>query len=360
MIRPWSERLACAPPVGVALVSAPPPRCYRLRPDRPHHCLPILPWRLTLGLLCFLTACSCETTQSARTDIKYRDSAGSAPAADAGAGASADVSQPSILIDPDTLVALRAEGAALLDARGAVAFRVDHIPGAVHAPWDQFVSGLLNGVIDDDVVVIEAELQAMGVRADRPVLIVGDWDKGWGEEGRVFWTLEYLGHRDVRVLYGGMPRWLAEARPTESFSKDPPRGDFKVALRPELRATADFIQEGLKAEGGLVLLDARHVEEFEGATPYGEARGGHIPGAKHLFWQSIFSDEGNLKDYGVLRSEMAAAGVGGGRPTVVYCTGGVRSGFLYMVLRWLGFEGVRNYDGSWWEWSASEDLPVAP
>ncbi len=102
-----------------------------------------------------------------------------------------------------------------------------------------------------------------------------------------------------------------------------------------------------------MVLDVRTRAEYDGATPYGSVRGGHVPGAEHLEWTALFDEQGALRP----RAELEALLPARGARVVAYCTGGVRSGFVYAVLRALGRDDVANYPGSWWEYAAS-DLPV--
>ena len=105
------------------------------------------------------------------------------------------------------------------------------------------------------------------------------------------------------------------------------------------------------------MIDNRELKEYRGATPYGSTRGGHIPGAVHIDWQEFFTGQGTLKDRNALNTLLKRYRIQPHQQIVVYCTGGVRSGMAYYVFRLLGYE-VRNYDGSWWDWSHHPELPV--
>jgi thiosulfate/3-mercaptopyruvate sulfurtransferase len=281
------------------------------------------------------------------------DAAGAAPTPDA-----ADAAEPlTFFVYAAQLPALQRAGAVVMDARGVTGYRGGHIPGAVQAPWTDFVDGLLSGKLTDDLQDLQARLRAMGVRADRPVIVYADWDQGWGEEGRAFWMLEYLGHQDVHVLYGGLHAWEASGGDTDILAPNPAPGDFIIETREALRASAEDVLAAIE-RGDAVILDTRERAEYLGATPYGEARGGHIPQAKHFAWKSVFDDKGDLRAPDALRAELGALGVGPETVVISYCTGGVRSGFMYMIQRWLGFQSPRNYDGSWWEWAGRDELPI--
>lgn len=239
----------------------------------------------------------------------------------------------------------------LVDARAGALWALGHLPGAVHAPWYEFTSGSDSGLLSDETA-IAAWLSAHGVTTERPVVVYGQWDDGWGEEGRIFWMLEYLGHPHAHILDGGYDAWQDAGSP-ELPSPDSPPGEFMLAIDPALRATRDEVLSMARDDARGLLLDTRNLDEFQGATPYGEVRGGHIPTAEHLDWRTMLA--------ALERGEnpLAAWEPGPTTPIVAYCTGGVRSGFAYAVLRASGVTSAANYDGSFWEWAADPSLPVA-
>ena len=110
-------------------------------------------------------------------------------------------------------------------------------------------------------------------------------------------------------------------------------------------------------DSSFILIDNRTQKEFQGATPYGSDRGGHIPNAKHIHWPDFFKKDGTLKSATDLSHLLQNAGVQPDQEVIVYCTGGVRSAMAYFVFRYMGFK-VRNYDGSWWDWSQDSNLPI--
>ena len=107
-----------------------------------------------------------------------------------------------------------------------------------------------------------------------------------------------------------------------------------------------------------VLLDVRSDDEWEGATPHFEPRGGRIPGARHLEWRRFVDAHGRLLPAATLETRLRALGISRDDELVVYCTGGVRSAFVWAALRALGWPAVRMYDGSFLEWSKRRELPV--
>lgn len=309
-------------------------------------------WMLACGGVLALALVGCGSSNEAVQDVS--DGAGSASASSDTRGETGELS---FFVYPEQVEGLLQQGAALLDTRHVMNFRTGHIPGAAHAPWQDFVEGSSNGLVTDDLRKLEETLRAAGVRNDKPVIVYGSWLDGWGEEGRIFWMLEYLGHRDVHILYGGLDRWKEAGGETQLLGSDLVRGNFTATLRPELRASADEVKEGID-EGSVVILDTRRPEEYGGETPYGSARGGHVPGARHFYWKDVFQENGELQAPDALKARLRDVGVGHDTIVIAYCTGGVRSGFMYTIMRWLGYESPRNYDGSWWEWSGNDQFPV--
>ena len=235
-----------------------------------------------------------------------------------------------ILVDRTEAQRLWEAGATVLDARGRVDFVRGHISGAQRLDWRVGTEGGFTSGKLGDPQAAAAAFAAVGVRSDQAVLVVGAWDLGWGEEGRLAWDLLYLGHPKVHVLTGGMSAWTG---PTEHLPQSPRPGDFTAHPRPEFRGRAD-------APGGRTLVDVREADEFAGARPYGEARGGHVPGALSLPWKQFLSGIPSLEK----------------GPLLLYCTGGVRSAMVWVILKDAGWDVV-NDDGGWWDYARLEPQP---
>ncbi len=274
-------------------------------------------------------------------------------------------------VDVGAAAALLAAGATVLDAR-ARGFVWAHLPTAQPVDWLDYRDGWgRTGRLHPDPQAMAARLARLGVDARRPVLVYGAAAAGFGEEGRIAWLLLYLGHRQVHILDGGFAAWQAAGQEVARgpVLRSPPPGEFPPTLQAGLRAERAAVQRAVSAAtaGAPILVDVRSQAEWHGATPYLEARGGHIPGARWLDWQRLLGADGALKPDAQLRRELAAIGLSGPAPSppgeppreiIVYCTGGVRSAFVLTVLHKLGYRHVRNYDGSFWEWSADLSLPV--
>lgn len=254
-----------------------------------------------------------------------------------------------------------ADGATVLDARGARAWAQGHVEGAAPVHWrdllvQRWVPRLRTGVLSDDADFLQARLRAAGVGDGRPVVVVGAGPAGWGEEGRLAWTLAMVGHERVGILDGGVAAWPA----LTTSSATPRAGDLMVRWEPRWRTTVGELATRLDAigRGELVVWDTREPREFAGATPYGEVRGGHVPGARSLWVGELWAPDGRLRSRTALRELLERSGVLSDRPVVTVCTGGVRSGLAWAALRWLGMAQAANCDGSMWDWARSRDLPL--
>jgi thiosulfate/3-mercaptopyruvate sulfurtransferase len=259
---------------------------------------------------------------------------------------------------------LHAAGALFLDARDYALYEAEHLEGARHVTWQEFSAEAPSqgSLLSDDEALTEA-LQVHGVRSETPVVVVGQPLGGWGEGGRIVWMLRTLGHPTAVLVNGGMHSLAEAGLPVTAEPTPPPaRGDFVVARTSEYDIDRDTLAALWLPErpAGVVLVDTREQREFDGATPYGESRGGHVPGAVHLHWAELVNSFGYLFGRDELLARLAERNITPDRTVVTYCTGGVRSGWLVVVLADLGFPDVRNYAGSMWEWSAGDpnDYPL--
>jgi thiosulfate/3-mercaptopyruvate sulfurtransferase len=255
--------------------------------------------------------------------------------------------------------ALLQQGALVLDTRAGSEFHRGHIAGASRIDWKDTRDGWgRTGRLSDDDGSLARKLGDLGVDDRHPVLVVGDSNRGWGEEGRIAWMLEYLGLSDVHVLDGGFQAWRAAARPIETGRGTiAARRSFTPHRNPLMRAELGDVERESRA-GGVVILDVRSDKEWNGATPFFEPRGGHIPGARHLEWTHLLDERGAMLPSEVVVGALGGIGITRETPVIVYCTGGVRSAFVWAVLRAAGFHDVRNFDGSFYQWAKQKRLPV--
>lgn len=254
------------------------------------------------------------------------------------------------LDDPRTVV--------LHVGREPAGYEAGHVPGARFLPLGAIVTER-DGVPNElpPVAHLDSVFEAAGVSDASRVVLYGDL--GGLAAGRAFFTLEYLGHRDVALLDGGLETWKAEGRPVSAEAPTPARGTLTPRPRPEIVVSADWVARRLN-DPRVALIDARPPAEFTGTEPGGGiTRPGHIPGAANVFWRDalVSQERPVLRDPAALRTAFQAAGAGPGTTVVTYCRSGVQASHAYFVSRYLGYD-TKMYDGSYLDWSARATLPV--
>ena len=258
------------------------------------------------------------------------------------------------VVSPAEAKALIEQGAVVLDARDVGAQRQGRLQGAIAVQWEAFsetVDPHQGNLLTDDALLSE-KLQAIGVSAQRPVVVVGDPQRGWGQEGRVVWMLRTLGQSQSVMVDGGFTALKQAGLPLSREVKTvaPTPGDFVVQRTDQWTLHQDDLRQAI-ATNRLVILDTRERREFEGAVPYGERRGGHLPGAIHLHYRELLDAEGRLRPESERLALLQEHGIPRDAAILAYCTGGVRSAWLTAVLVDMGLD-AKNYPGSMWEWSA--------
>lgn len=253
------------------------------------------------------------------------------------------------------------DGTVVIDARADKDYAAGHIPGAINAIWQLFAKvaegkpgdkdwGTLNSAAD-----IAAKLGELGVDTAKPI-VVYTAPGGWGEDGRIVWMLRMAGFSNTKMLDGGYGAWTAAGYEVSTEPvKATPTTVTIASLDQSLNATTDEVSAGL---GTLKIVDARSEKEYGGATDFGEARGGHLPGAINVPFGSIFNDDGTIKSEADLKAMFTGAGIAPTDDIVVYCTKGIRSAHMALVLRAIGYEKARNYDASYYEWAGNTSLKV--
>lgn len=267
------------------------------------------------------------------------------------------------LIETDTLEKnLGKPGLVIIDVRGRAAYEFGgHIPGAVNTTWHDYSdpNAVAKGLLDPDMSRMEQKMRALGINNDSEVVIYSNPFDNWGDEGRMFWMLEYFGHKNLRILDGGWVKWVNERRPFEHGRVTPKPGSFTMNVAGHTIIVKDELRALLKqSHPNTMILDARSLEEYLGKEVSGIPRPGHIPSAIHVAWNVFLNNNATVKDLSTIKAGLEEKGVEPDKEIVCYCTGGVRSSWLYFVLKLVGYQKVRNYPGSWWEWSRDFACPV--
>ena len=243
-------------------------------------------------------------------------------------------------------------------------YATGHVPGAVHVDWQ---TDLQDPDVRDTISVGQFErlCSRLGVTPDTTLVFYGDKSNWWA--CYAFWTFTMFGHKDCRVMDGGRAKWEAEGRVFTTDTPDYPSTDYTAGEgRPEIRALRDDVLAHMK-EGG-AMVDVRSPAEFIGeishapGNPASEAamRAGHIPGASNVPWSRAAAEDGTFKGRDELEAiYLEEQGLEPGDETIAYCRIGERSSHTWFVLKYLlGFDDVKNYDGSWTEWGNLVGVPV--
>jgi thiosulfate/3-mercaptopyruvate sulfurtransferase len=237
-------------------------------------------------------------------------------------------------------------------------FDAGHVPGAAFLDLETDVCGApgIGGRHPlPDPGELQRALRAAGVRADRPVVVYDDGDGV--PAARVWWTLRWAGHRDVRVLDGGYAAWIAAGLgEIESGPGGTAPGDFTVD--PGHAAVVDADEAAAAARTG-VLIDARQAPRYRGETEPIDPVAGHVPGARNVPHADLVEADGRLRAADVLRDRFAAAGAKDGTAVAAYCGSGVTAAHAVLALAEAGIEDAALYVGSWSNWITDPSRTIA-
>ena len=238
-----------------------------------------------------------------------------------------------------------------------------HVPGAVKLHWRED----LQDPVERDLIEkasFEELMAARGISNDTTLVLYGDKNNWFA--AYAYWYLKIYGHGDVRILDGGRQKWIDEGRELTTDEPTVQRTSYTAQERDEsIRAYRDFVREAIGASGR-ALVDVRSPQEYAGdliAPPgyeqEGAQRAGHIPTAQSIPWAQAVRDDGTFKPADELRQIYGVKGVTPDKEVTAYCRIGERSAHTWFVLReLLGYENVRNYDGSWTEWGNLVGVPI--
>ncbi len=257
--------------------------------------------------------------------------------------------------DPD-LVVIESDEDVLL-------YHTGHIPGALKVDWHLD----LNDDTTRDYVDPEgfaAMCSARGITRDSTIVVYGDNFNWWA--AYALWVFSLFGHEDVRLLDGGRAKWVAEGRAMTTDATETTPSDYPVVPRDDATIRA-FKDDVLAQIGNGPLVDVRSPGEYSGELLHmpdypqeGAQRGGHVPTAKSVPWKRAANDDGSFKSADELRAIYGdEQGLAEGDNVITYCRIGERSSHTWFVLtHLLGFDHVRNYDGSWVEWGNAVRVPI--
>jgi thiosulfate/3-mercaptopyruvate sulfurtransferase len=238
-----------------------------------------------------------------------------------------------------------------------------HIPGAVKLHWQND----LQDPVERDLVdkpTFERLMGERGISNETTLVLYGDKNNWFA--AYAYWYLKIYGHEDVRILDGGRQKWADEGQEFSTEAPEPKQAEYRASERDEsIRTYRDAVKEGI-GEQTKALVDVRSPQEYAGeliAPPgyeqEGAQRAGHIPTAASIPWATAVRDDGTFKSAEELRELYEGKGVTPEKEVTAYCRIGERSAHTWFVLReLLGYETVKNYDGSWTEWGNLVDVPI--
>jgi thiosulfate/3-mercaptopyruvate sulfurtransferase len=243
-------------------------------------------------------------------------------------------------------------------------YETGHIPGAIKIDWhadlnDPTVRDYLDGAAFSELMARH------GITRDTTVVFYGDNFNWWA--AYALWVFSLFGHPDTRLMDGGRQKWVAEGRDMTTDRPNRIRSEYPEVERNDTPIRA-FIGDAVsQSEANKPLIDVRSPEEFRGERMHmpdypneGALRGGHIPGAANVPWKRAANDDGTFKSVDELKSIYESeVGLDPEKDVVVYCRIGERSSHTWFVLtHLLGYDSVRNYDGSWTEYGNAVRVPI--
>jgi len=237
-----------------------------------------------------------------------------------------------------------------------------HVPGAIRLDWRADLQDQLRRDFLDAEAFAEL-FGGLGISSEHTIILYGDRNNWFA--AYTYWYLKYYGHEQVKLLDGGREKWIADGHPTsDEIPSYRPARFLANAHPPAIRARHQDVLDAL--DGPTKLVDVRSPAEFAGEIvapagydQEGAQRPGHVPGAASIPWAQAIREDGTFKSAAELRELYRANGVTAGEDVITYCRIGERSAHSWFVLHeLLGFERVRNYDGSWTEWGSLVGVPI--
>jgi len=274
-----------------------------------------------------------------------------------------------ILYSPtEASLKLREGTATLVDVRDAENFEKGHIPGAVNIP-EMFTTLSMTTPkgLQEMQDIFTPLFRKAGIRHEQTVIVYEDClNTRYGGSCRGYFQLSLFGHKAVGILDGGLAQWLQDGLSVTSEPTRATASDFEPAIQTDFIATLDDIVNAIKPDSGVKLLDNRDEDEWRGisSSPYGvdfAPRKGRIPKARWIEWYKFMDTTQpipHFKSAEEVRALCAQAGLSVNDDIIIYCFKGARASNTFIALKMAGFNQIRNYYGSWNEWSRHPELPI--
>lgn len=279
-------------------------------------------------------------------------------------------SDPSLTTSASAVnAALGSADVVILDIRSSAAYTAGHIPGAINVIWQTFATVGTGSPGDPNWGVLKTPaeigtlLGSLGIDATKEVVVYADAPDGWGEDGRIVWMMRMAGVVNAKMLNGGIKAWQNAGYALSTTTPTPVAVTFSLASLDNTYTTDKAWILSHMNDADVKIIDVRASEEYAGAILYGERRGGHLPGAISLpFNTTLFTNDptnpGVFKNQDQLEAIFTAAGIKKTDTIVSYCTKGIRSALMTMALRMAGYTKAVNYDASFYDWAGDAAAPV--
>ena len=276
-----------------------------------------------------------------------------------------DYANPEVLVDTDWLEQHLDDGdLAIVEVdEDTTAYEKGHVPNAIAVNWATELHDLPRREFVSSEQLAEL-LGSKGISSDQTIVLYSG-NNNWFA-AYAYWLLKYRGVDDVKLLDGGRKKWELESKLLNQDTPQRPRATFQIGTdQPELRAYRDEVVD-LSTSGKGAWVDVRSPEEFRGELlappdlPQEQAQvPGHIPGAANITWSKTVKEDGTFKSRSELEALYQAEGITADQDVITYCRIGERSSHSWFVLKeLLGFQRVKNYDGSWTEYGSLVGVPV--
>ena len=266
--------------------------------------------------------------------------------------------RPEMLVSTDWLAAhINDPGIRIVDMRRAVAdYEAGHVPNAVHLPNDAIRNATAPPTFLPTQQEFEAVMGRLGV--GNATRVIAYDERGGVYAARLWWILNYFGHRNVALLDGGWVKWQAEQRPTTTDVREPAAAAFRATPNPRWLATADDVK-GAIGKADKRIVDARTQAEIEGKDLRGIRRGGYIASSVPLYWEDLLDPRTKaFKPAAELQRLFSERGLQPSHEIITYCQIGMRASVDLFALHLMGYDKLRNYYGSWEEWGNRDDTPI--
>lgn len=254
------------------------------------------------------------------------------------------------------------EDVIFVDGRG-VEKSAETIKGAVISDWkdwsvnlnpDNSSTGVPGWWQMQSVEKMNETFSNLGLSKDKEIILLGETVNGWGDDARLMWQLRVAGYENVKIVDGGYSALIAAGAPTQKGTSTLAKVDAEVTSKNLKHVvTTDILKANYDS---YKIVDVRADEEYNGECLYNEKAGGHLPGAVHLRYTDLFYADGTLRPVNELTKWFESAGLDKEDEIVSYCTAGIRSSYMQVVMEMCGFENSINYDESFWGWTENEGL----